>query len=66
MTHADISAKVTGEELVIADTEDIERPSQGEIARLAYDFYETRGRTDGRDLDDWLSAERELRHHYRS
>ena len=46
-------------------TDDVERPSRGEIARLAYDFYEMRGRTDGHDVDDWLSAERELRHHYR-
>ena len=29
-----------------------------EVARVAYALYEQRGRTDGRDLDDWLSAER--------
>jgi Protein of unknown function (DUF2934) len=42
-----------------------ERPSRDEIARLAYHFYETRGRPDGQDVDDWLSAERELTRHYR-
>ncbi|RPH64665.1 MAG: DUF2934 domain-containing protein [Acidobacteria bacterium] len=35
------------------------------MARLAYHFYERRGRRDGHDVDDWLSAERELAHHYR-
>ena len=33
------------------------RPSRDEIARLAYHFYETRGRRGGKDVDDWLSAE---------
>jgi Protein of unknown function (DUF2934) len=28
-----------------------------EIRRLAYEFYEERGREDGHDLDDWLRAE---------
>lgn len=27
------------------------------IRRKAYELYEKRGRTDGHDLDDWLSAE---------
>jgi hypothetical protein len=42
-----------------------DRPSRDEIARLAHQFYETRGRHDGHADDDWLSAERELTHHYR-
>ena len=66
MTLSDILADVTGEELLTKDTHDLERPSWTEIARLAYSFYEMRGRTDGHDVDDWLFAERELRHHYRS
>jgi hypothetical protein len=36
------------------------RPSPDEIARVAYEFYEARGRRDGRDIDDWLSAEQLL------
>ena len=32
-----------------------------EIARRAFELYCARGREDGRDLDDWLQAERELR-----
>jgi hypothetical protein len=32
-----------------------------EIARRAYELYERRGGEHGRDLDDWLLAENELR-----
>jgi hypothetical protein len=31
-----------------------------DIERLAYQIYETRGRSDGAHLDDWLEAERQL------
>lgn len=31
------------------------------IARRAYELYTARGGDQGRDLDDWLQAERELR-----
>jgi hypothetical protein len=65
MTLSDIAVDLTGEYMVTKHTVDAERPSKAEIARLAYDFYEMRGRRDGHDVDDWLSAERELRHHYR-
>ena len=30
------------------------------IRRRAYELYETRGREDGHDLDDWLLAEEEI------
>jgi hypothetical protein len=65
MTLTDIEAVLTGERMMTTHTGGHERPLQGEIARLAYCFYENRGRRDGHDLDDWLSAERELAHHYR-
>jgi len=65
MTLADIEAALTGERLTTLYTGGRERPSQGEIARLAYDFYEMRGRRDGHAIDDWLSAERELARHSR-
>ncbi len=29
-----------------------------EIAKAAYELFESRGRIHGRDLDDWLEAER--------
>jgi len=35
-------------------------PSHEEIAALAHQRYLERGAVDGRDLDDWLAAEREL------
>ena len=31
-----------------------------EIRRRAYELYETRGREDGHDVDDWLRAEAEV------
>ena len=36
-------------------------PSPEDIARRAYDLYQARGAEQGRDMDDWLRAERELR-----
>ncbi len=35
-------------------------PSHDEIASRAYEIYLSRGASPGRDLDDWLEAEREL------
>lgn len=32
-----------------------------QVARRAYERYEARGRGDGRDMEDWFEAERELR-----
>ncbi len=40
------------------------RPTHEEIARLAYQRYESNGCEDGNDLQDWLFAEQELVHHY--
>ena len=39
-------------------------PTRDEIAQLAYHTYETRGRENGYDIEDWLRAEQELKHHY--
>ena len=36
-------------------------PSYAEIAEAAYQRYLSRGGSHGRDFDDWLEAERELR-----
>ena len=40
------------------------RPTHEEIAQLAYDLYESRGRQDGHDVEDWLRAEEQLVQHY--
>jgi hypothetical protein len=37
------------------------QPSHGEIAALAYSYWEARGRQGGSPAEDWLRAERELR-----
>ena len=65
MTTSDIAAIVTGERMLTKYTGGREPPSPDEIARLAYHFYEMRGRHDGQDVDDWLAAEQELTGHYR-
>jgi hypothetical protein len=36
-------------------------PSYDQIAEAAYHRYLSRGGSDGRDFDDWIEAERELR-----
>jgi Protein of unknown function (DUF2934) len=66
MTITDIAAILTGEGLLGKNTTGaVLRPSRDEVARLAYEYYEARGRQDGHDVDDWLSAEQLLTRHYR-
>jgi Protein of unknown function (DUF2934) len=65
MMISDLATTLTGERLLGKNTGDRTQPSRDEIARLAYEFYEARGRRDGRDVDDWLSAEQLLTRHYR-
>jgi len=65
MTSADMAATLTGERMMSKYTGARRRPSRDEIARLAYHLFETHGRLDGRDVDDWLSAEQELLGHRR-
>jgi len=35
-------------------------PTHEEVQRRAYEIYLSQGQTGGRDLDNWLQAEREL------
>jgi hypothetical protein len=35
-------------------------PSHGSIAKRAFELYLARGGSHGRDMEDWLQAEREL------
>jgi len=39
-----------------AEPQDLEK----QIRRRAYELYETCGREDGHDFDDWLRAEKEI------
>ena len=64
MNPGDITVAITGEENIPTYAGGSESPSHAEIARLAHYYYELYGRQEGRDLDDWLAAERELTHHY--
>jgi hypothetical protein len=36
-------------------------PTRAQIAERAYQIYQQRGSAPGRDVEDWLAAERELR-----
>ena len=65
MMMSDIVAALTGERAFTKSTGGVGRPSREEIARLAYHFYETRGREAGHDVTDWLAAEQELTRHHR-
>ncbi len=39
-------------------------PTQEEIARLAYSYWEARGKPNGSPLEDWVRAERDLKKQY--
>jgi hypothetical protein len=61
MTFTRTTTAPKGEKATIRDTAPAWwRPSRDDIARLAYHYFEARGREEGRDLEDWISAEREL------
>jgi hypothetical protein len=60
----DVTSYATGEWGMEMFTGDHRNPSHDEIARLAFDFYEARGRQEGHAIEDWLRAEQELTRHY--
>ena len=41
-----------------------QHPTHNEIQQRAYELYLARGCTDGRDIQDWLFAEQQLRNEY--
>ena len=58
MKEADIvAADISGERAMGKYTGRRLYPTQDEIAQLAFSFYESRGRQDGHDLEDWRHAE---------
>jgi Protein of unknown function (DUF2934) len=59
-----VAADITGERGIGKYTGRRPSPTQGEIAQLAFTLYDSRGRQDGHDIEDWLRAEQELVRHY--
>lgn len=53
------ASPVLGEQSAIAPPE----PAQDQVAILAYELWESHGRPNGTDLEDWFRAERRLRQH---
>ena len=60
MSAGTAKASATGEKA--GQTEGASKGAQAQdwIARRAYALYEQRGRQEGRALDDWLKAERQV------
>ena len=59
-----VTSHAAGEWGMGADTAGELAPTHDEIAQLAYRLYESRGRQDGHDNEDWLAAEQQLVRHY--
>ena len=59
-----VIGRATGEVGMGGYLGDRRTPTYDEIARLAFSFYESRGRKDGHDIEDWLRAEQELVRRY--
>lgn len=58
----EVNAQIdTAADLSRATDADLGNPGYNEIAEAAYHRYLGRGAQDGRDFDDWVEAERELR-----
>ncbi len=53
--------KGNGRERMRADPPAAPAPIQERVARRAYELFERRGYEPGRDMDDWLEAERQIR-----
>ena len=49
---------LTGKEVAMIDRRE---PSREEIARQAHELYVQRGGEHGKDVEDWVKAEKELR-----
>ena len=61
MASSALTSDTPAEAAAIDNTAATSDPSYDDIARAAYDRYLSRGSSHGRDFDDWLEAERELR-----
>ena len=54
-----------GEQQIGLNKARVIRPTDGQIARRAYELYLNRGQSPGHELEDWLQAERELSEKWR-
>jgi len=64
-TRAPLQAESTDAEATPAEKEEVpagNSASDEEIRRCAYELHVERGEQPGLELDDWLQAERELKH----
>jgi hypothetical protein len=43
-----------------SERNEMKMPSRDDVARRAYELFQARGAEPGRDLENWLEAEREL------
>jgi len=62
--EAEVMTMPTGESSMGMYTGGRNYPTREEISEYAYHIYETRGRQNGHDIEDWLRAEQTLKHHY--
>jgi hypothetical protein len=59
-----VAAGITGERGMGKYTGGRLSPTHDEIAQLAFSLFESRGRQEGHQAEDWLRAEQELVRHY--
>ena len=55
-----MQAKMQGKEALTFVSSKAPEKIGEQISRRAYELYETRGREDGHDLEDWFRAEEEI------
>jgi Protein of unknown function (DUF2934) len=61
------SNQTTGQQIISSEAVRAQNgPSLEEIQQRAYEIHIERGGTHGQDVDDWLTAERELQEKYRA
>jgi hypothetical protein len=60
------SQAINDRSLKSVSQENSEREDTDWIAQRAYERYDERGREDGHDIEDWLSAEQEFRTRFNS
>lgn len=57
----DIAEMLSGVKAELPPSSEPNQPDETNVAARAYEIYESKGRIDGGDVDDWLQAERDLK-----